>query len=394
MKNLDENKPLSADELLKLLDTKSKNSNEVEQMDDFEKEALEGFAAHSNSLKAEVLINELNLSISKKIDDANKGGSKNKVIWFSAAATIILIIIISIFFLNQTKNNSETNIVLNETKNNDKPKPQLETVEEDTVSFEKDKVEEKAKSQDLIMSNNGKSEVVNGSVSESAIALSENQLGSTESVIFSKDISKNKNDEDLAALEQKAVALDDKSEFKKKEKSNNGQLETGSVSVANKNASSAIDAIDETDKLYKKFGEESDSKNAIKSETVLEKSTTLENANSLVSTKSAAILTTSGMTSNENTKPSYTGNELAIKDYVLSYLKSKQIVKPIFGSFKIVGDINLKGELTVSEIIQINKENCSCIEEIKKALNTMKKWNTAKQNGDAIPSSVEFTLNF
>jgi hypothetical protein len=394
VKNLDENKPLSADELLKLLDTTSKNSNEVEQMDDFEKEALEGFAAHSNSLKAEVLINELNLSISKKIDDANKGGSKNKIIWFSAAATIILIIIISIFFLNQTKNDSETNIVLNETKNNDKPKPQLEAVEEDTVSFEKDKVEEKAKSQDLIMSKNGKSEVVNGSVSESAIALSENQQGSSESVIFSKDISKNKNDEDLAALAQKAVALDDKSEFKKKEKSNNGQLESGSVSVANKNSSSAIDAIDETDKSYKKLGEESDSKNAIKSETVLEKSTKFENANSVVSTKSAAIPATSGMTSNENTKPSYTGNELAIKEYILSYFKSKQIVKPIFGSFKIVGNVNLKGELTVSEIIQIKEKECSCKEEIKKALNTMKKWNTAKQNGNAISSSVEFTLIF
>lgn len=394
MKNLDENKPLSADELLKLLDTTSKNSNEVEQMDDFEKEALEGFAAHSNSLKAEVLINELNLSISKKIDDANKGGSKNKIIWFSAAATIILIIIISIFFLNQTKNDSETNIVLNETKNNDKPKPQLEAVEEDTVSFEKDKVEEKAKSQDLIMSKNGKSEVVNGSVSESAIALSENQQGSSEAVIFSKDISKNKNDEDLAALAQKAVALDDKSEFKKKEKSNNGQLESGSVSVANKNSSSAIDAIDETDKSYKKLGEESDSKNAIKSETVLEKSTKFENANSVVSTKSAAIPATSRMTSNENTKPSYTGNELAIKEYILSYFKSKQIVKPIFGSFKIVGNVNLKGELTVSEIIQIKEKECSCKEEIKKALNTMKKWNTAKQNGNAISSSVEFTLIF
>ena len=394
MKNLDENKPLSADELLKLLDTTSKNSIEVEQMDDFEKEALEGFAAHSNSLKAEVLINELNLSISKKIDDANKGGSKNKIIWFSAAATIILIIIISIFFLNQTKNDSETNIVLNETKNNDKPKPQLEAVEEDTVSFEKDKVEEKAKSQDLIMSKNGKSEVVNVSVSESAIALSENQQGSSEAVIFSKDISKNKNDEDLAALAQKAVALDDKSEFKKKEKSNNGQLESGSVSVANKNSSSAIDAIDETDKSYKKLGEESDSKNAIKSETVLEKSTKFENANSVVSTKSAAIPATSGMTSNENTKPSYTGNELAIKEYILSYFKSKQIVKPIFGSFKIVGNVNLKGELTVSEIIQIKEKECSCKEEIKKALNTMKKWNTAKQNGNAISSSVEFTLIF
>ena len=383
MNNLNKNKPLSADELLKLLDTASKNSTEVEQMDDFEKEALEGFAAHSNSQKAEVLINELNLSISKKIDDANKGGSKNKIIWFSAAATIILIIIISIFFLNQTKNDSETNIVLNETKNDHKPKPQLETVEENTVSIEKDKVEEKAKSQDKIMSKKGKSEVIKGSVIESTISLAENQQGSTESVIFSKDISKNKNDEDLSALAQKAVALDDKSEFKENESSNKLKGESASVYDADNNTSIPVASREESN-------EKTDSRKTKKSESISEKSS----SDAINSTKSAAIPATSGMTSNENTKPSYTGNELAIKEFILSYLKSKQIVKPIFGSFKIVGNVNLKGELTVSEIKQINKENCSCIEEIKKALNTMKKWNTAKQNGNAISSSVEFTLIF
>ena len=383
MNNLNKNKPLSADELLKLLDTASKNSTEAEQMDDFEKEALDGFAAHSNSQKAEVLINELNLSISKKIDDANKGGSKNRIIWFSAAASIILIIIISIFFLNQTKNDSETNIVLNETKNNDKPKPQLETVEENTVSIEKDKVEEKAKSQDKIISKNGKSEGVKGSDIESTSALAENQQGSTESVIFSKDISKNKNDEDLSALAQKAVALDDKSEFKENESSNKLKGESAIVYDADNNTSIPVASREESN-------EKTDSRKTKKSESISEKSS----SDAINSTKSAAIPATSGMTSNENTKPSYTGNELAIKEFILSYLKSKQIVKPIFGSFKIVGNVNLKGELTVSQIKQINKENCSCIEEIKKALNTMKKWNTAKQNGNAISSSVEFTLLF
>jgi hypothetical protein len=389
--NSDKHKPLSAEELFKLLDTSSNNSINFEDLDDFEKDAFEGFSDHSNSQKAKILTEELNVSISKKIADTNKGSSKNKIFWFSAAASIVLIIIISVFFLNQSKNKSETNIVLNEVKNDENIRSKsilpADAIEENTISSELDKVEKKSKSDDVIMSKNTKSEGAKSTIMESTIALAE-------TFTITKDQAKNRNDGDIDALAKKEVSLDDKSQFKKKDNSNKEKLESASGAVAYENGSAAIAQIDEADKLTNNLGKESASKKAIESEMESEKSTKFENANSMISKKSVALPATSGMTSNEYSKPSYTGNELAIKEYILSYFKSKRIVKPIFGSFKIFGNVNLKGELTVIEIIEINKDDCSCREEIKKALNTMKKWNVAKQNGNAIFSSVEFTLLF
>lgn len=391
MSNPDKHKPMPAEELFKLLDSSSDNETNFEDLDDFEKDAFEGFSNHSSSNKAKILTEELNASISKKIAETAKGGSKNKIIWFTAAASIVLIIIISIFFFNQTKNEAETNIVLNEVKNDENTKSKsilpIEASEENKISTESDKVEEKSKSQEIIISKSGKSEGTKSTIMESTIALAE-------TVTNTKDQSKNRNDGDIDALAKKEVSLEEKSQFKKKDNSNKDHLESTSGAVADENSSAAIAQIDEADKLTNNLGKESASKKAIESEMESEKSTKFENANSMISKKSVALPATSATISNEYSKPFYTGNELAIKEFILSYLKSNKVVKPIFGSFKIVGYVNLKGELTVSEIIQITKDDCSCREEIKKALNTMRKWNTAKQNGNAIPSGVEFTLLF
>jgi hypothetical protein len=225
---------------------------------------------------------------------------------------------------------------------------------------------------------------------ESTIDLAKNQQAIAKTTTITKD----RKDGDIDALAKKEVSLEDKSQFKKKDASNKEHLESTSGAVADENGSAAIAQIHEADKLNSTLGEESDSKKTIETEMVSEKSTKFENTNSMISKKSVAIANTSATISNEYSKPFYTGNELAIKEFVLSHLKSNKIVKPIFGSFKIVGFVNLKGELSVTEIIQINKDDCSCREEIKKALNTMKKWNVAKQNGNAISSGVEFTLLF
>jgi len=396
--NPDKHKPLSAEELFKLLDSSSDNETNFEDLDDFEKDAFEGFSNYSTSNKAKILTEELNVSISKKIADANKGGSKNKFFWFSAAASIVLIIIISILFFNQTKNETETNIVLNEVKNDENTKSKsilpVEATEENKILPELDKVEKKSKSEEVIISNNTKSEDAKSAIMESTIDLAKNQQAIAETTTNTKDQSKNRKDGDIDALAKKEVSLEDKSQFKKKDNSNKEQLESTSGAVADENASAAIAQINEADKLNSNLGEESDSKKTIESEMVSEKSTKFENTNSMLSKKSVAITAPSATISNEYSKPFYTGNELAIKEFILSYLKSNKIVKPIFGSFKIVGFINLKGELTVTEIIQINKDDCSCREEIKNALNAMKKWNTAKQNGNVISSGVEFTLLF
>ena len=80
MSNPDKHKPLSAEELFKLLDNTSNKAIDFDELDDFEKEALEGFSAHSDAQKAKALTDDLNFAISKKATESNKGGTKNKVI--------------------------------------------------------------------------------------------------------------------------------------------------------------------------------------------------------------------------------------------------------------------------------------------------------------------------
>ena len=78
MSNPDKHKPLSPEELFKLLDDTSNNASDFDELDDFEKEALEGFSAHSNSQMAKEITDELNIAISKKVNDSEKSGSKKK----------------------------------------------------------------------------------------------------------------------------------------------------------------------------------------------------------------------------------------------------------------------------------------------------------------------------
>jgi hypothetical protein len=71
-------------------------------LDDFEKDALEGFSAHSHAQKAKALTDELNFAISKKVTSTSSV-TKNKIIWFSAAASIVLILWFQFSFLIKLK---------------------------------------------------------------------------------------------------------------------------------------------------------------------------------------------------------------------------------------------------------------------------------------------------
>ena len=91
-KELNKHTP-SSDELLKRL-----NSNDSSGLDDFEKEALEGFDSLDNIEQAKQLTN----SVNAKIDDVyfKKGSAKKGMMYLSMAAGLVLIVGLSIFFMN------------------------------------------------------------------------------------------------------------------------------------------------------------------------------------------------------------------------------------------------------------------------------------------------------
>ncbi len=400
MSNPDKHKPLSAEELFKLLENKSDKATDFEDMDDFEKDALEGFTNHSDPQKAKELSEELNLKISKRVEQTGKGGAKNKIIWFSAAASIALIILVSIFFFNQSKQDLENNLALQEVTEDNKPSATeeqnaaLETVTKnnDNIIVEGNKEQETSKSQGVLNTKNAEKVTSSGLITEPSVAVFENKLSSLSGETGAKDESKSRTENDLDVLQKQAVVLTDKTDVKKKEKSSVEQEIISDGNATDQNVAAATSANEEADKL----AYEADNSKKTKSieQTSKEKAANDKSIANSAATARISSAPSSVSTSGEINNPYYTGSELAIKDFVLFYLKSKQITKPIIGRYKIIGKVNVKGELSVSEIKQISLEDCKCTELIKEALNTMNKWHPAIQNGKLIESNVEFTLMF
>ena len=92
-KGLNKHTP-NSDELLKRLE-----SNDSSGLDDFEKEALEGFDSLENVALAKTLTDSLN----KKIDEKylnKEGGNKKGLMYLSMAAGLVLVVGLSYFFMN------------------------------------------------------------------------------------------------------------------------------------------------------------------------------------------------------------------------------------------------------------------------------------------------------
>ena len=228
MNNPNKHKPLSSEELFQLLDKQSNNETDFDNLDDFEKDALEGFSAYSTPDKAKELTEELNIAISKKVSE-EKGGQKNRIIWFSAAASIVLIIIVSVFFLKQTKEDSATNLALNETKESNttpvltEPLKQTEkTTNSGVSSGETKSLTNIIKSEEVVTSKNTKAGPGFRQIASESIVVSGNQVasGTTRLADESKDILKNRNEGDLDEINSPTVAMGKKAEAKQKEKGN------------------------------------------------------------------------------------------------------------------------------------------------------------------------------
>lgn len=428
MNNPDKHKPLSAEELFKLLDNTSNNASDFDELDDFEKEALEGFSAHSDSQKAKALTEELNAAISKKVTDGNKVSSKNKVIWFSAAASIVLVIMISIFFFTQSKEDSATNIALNELKENEAPKSLIEeskTIEATEVtrstpntkdaSQSNESAQKKSlKDQTVLYDKNAEGESLAGAASPVEASSpaageyrSENKPTTPLSEKAAKDESKNRGDYDGDDLKQQEGIVSDNLETKKKEKNNVAQEQAREESLARQTVNTTFSSSSannnkvtkEEDGYIKADAEKSVSakKSLEKEKTAKPVSSSYDKSNAVTETASekAVSVPSSGIVGgNLSSNAYYVGSELAIRDYVLEFLSKKSGSVIITGKYKISGNVSTKGTLSVITIIQISSENCHCTEQIKEALNSMTKWNPAVEDGKKVSSKVEFVISF
>jgi hypothetical protein len=414
--NPDKHKPLSAEELFKLLDTTSNKASDFDELDDFEKEALDGFSAHSDAQKAKALTDELNFAISKKVTSTSSV-TKNKIIWFSAAASIVLILMVSIFFFNQTKEDSVTNIALNELNKDEtaaaplleESKP-LETINENATSVSsenKNTAQKQLKLQETIVSGNTGNESLAGAASAGEATV--NTLD-----VVTKDEAKARSERDDRDQEKLSEGLADNLDAKKKEKNSLEQEQNNSDLQAKQNAVTLSSSeLAENTKGTKE--EDSNYKADADKPAVAQKSLKKEKSSSVASRSPATNASKADDSFNKtNNEPLggnlasapastidnkivnayYLGSELAIRDYVLNYLKEKQSTISLAGTYKIKGVVSVDGKLKVSSIIQLTKVNCNCEDTITEVLNTMIKWNPALEDGKKVSSNVQFTIAF
>lgn len=396
MSKADKHTPLSSEELLKLLENHSGKATDFDGMDDFEKEALEGFSKFSTPEKAAAMVQEVNLAVSKKVSEEAGSTKKNNLIWFSAAASIVLLIILSVFFLNQSKEDMATNMALNDLT---PPPPTLQPAitapdaaasvtepvnEKPDRSANTGKAEEKESLEQLQRNRRETEEAkpalevskeiaftgTNVQEESETIAIASNNTATYKSNADAKDADLLKKNEFESA--DKFVAAKPAATTKNKEETSNGSA----PSMGSMNTIATVAGIEQN--ANSKYD------NRILAEKAGKKSRVKESA--------PAYAAESEM-DQEVLTAYYKGGELDIKEYVVNYLQKNSL--SLTGKYKVKANVLTNGALKVKSVSHISNELCGDCESIlKKALGEMTGWTPAMWGKTASESSVDFVLSF
>ena len=380
METKNSHNPLSAQELFNLIGNKSEQNNNAKDLDDFEKEALEGFEEYSSPVNAKKINDEINLAISQKIGEQSSS-SKNKIIWFSAAASVALIIAISVFYFNDSNINSDSNIALNENTlkeiNPSQPIAPIDELKKEITPDVSNAITENDKKTKPFKIYTEKEKITESDITTSDIkvAASRNQSQevsgiNSEGDLDAQSVSKNLTD----SMTNKAPI-----ELAKNKK----ESAAGKTNESREEASSYAGGIAK-DKT--KIDNAKDAEyNRILSE---DKSSISASAPS----SSNAEVNAEGITA--NSKAYYIGEETAIKNYITSIAKKDNLDVLLKGKYKINVTVNTNGSIILNSIINTTNDCKDCVKIITKILKDMKNWNPEIKNGKAIQSNKEFVLEF
>ncbi len=386
LKLLDEN--LSSDKTIAFNNTKF-------NVDEFEQDALDGFADFSKINEPQQLIAE----VDKKITDRVNNGVVKKTstyAWIGAAASVALIILLSVFVYNKSKNIlTEPTIALNtkvtETKNveinsathlqnsdalltkntttdikidtkilsqkNKLPTYTIKAIAESTSEFENEKRQDE---------NDVKKNEFSNVPSKSSIATT-NAISQTTTNLALNTIAKLDTEKkgENSALDNKSIAMNDV------------------VTLAPSVTKSNIDL----DYLLK---EKTEADESAKEKKLTDKKYNAKSG----ALKNAENSTLENMPSTMQTTAFYLGGELAIKNYVLEYYKKEGLTNDLKGNFKITVNVNAKGIISVKTITNTTNDCKGCDFELMQAISTLPKWAPATSNGAAIASEKTFVLLF
>jgi hypothetical protein len=378
MENKNSHNPLSAQELFNLIGNKSEQNNNAQDLDEFEKEALEGFEAYSTTVNAKKINEEINLAISQKISEPGSS-TKNKIIWFSAAASVVLIIAISVFYFNDSNISSDSNIALNENTQREivttKPiAPNDELKQEitlDTITATATNDREIKPSKIVTEKDNDKIAENESAISDTKVTLIRNQLEEVSSL----------NSGDDSDTKSATKALNDNT-------TNIAPIELAKnkkESVSEKANESREEASSYAGGIAKEKAKLDNAKDEEFNKVMAEKKSSAPSV-------SQAEVNTGGITA--NSKAYYTGEETGIKNYIISMAKKDNSDSVLKGKYKINVSVNINGSIKLNSIINTTDDCKDCIKIMTKILKGMKNWNPEIKNGKAIQSSKEFVLEF
>lgn len=359
-------------ELLKKLEqTKPSDLNHTinkENLDDFDKEAMEGAFFYSDSNSFIEAHNSIESQINQKINETQTAKGK-RIIWFSAAASLALIIGISLFFFNKEKEESHSISLLEE---------QADVIAKDKMTINepnKDEVLKRAGLQEDIQKNTNSFQTPEKKI------VSQNQTRQLNSI--SNDL--NRVDEDNKKLE---VLASNKSD----EPISVAEKTLDDISTVATGASSTTSKYEADADLVVFAETENESYNTKKSKSAKEESKT----NSYAGTMPAAV-SQSDKVENQNIKTNiipfsetmyYGGMNQLVSDF------KKQIAKESIET--IPETIILKGHITKKNtfiIKSIESKTSSVIFDQKSLTNIISKlpnWNYLPQYDNQI---ISFEIN-
>lgn len=397
--NSDNHKPLSPEELFRLLETKNESVSPGDGLDDFEKEALEGFSAHASAEKARQLTEEVHQRIYEKLDGTKKKRPLGRIIWLGAAASVVLGLIISAYILTREASSS-TELALNKEMGDDMKKvPPTLTVQEPETTIADSNPKEEKEMKPQLPARKFVASQAQGAVEESNQIAGDKNTYKKGAVNPLKDEAKKlpgKFDEDDMKLAETTGQ-----EARKENMASNGAM------VVNKAAAPKEDQIDmaaATDEKTQKqlpvatyesieVTEKNSSRQRFKKSKEKEADAEKYPLNAVAATPKTEE--SKGPVGNNRMAyyTGYVGGDEGVKAYVMAWFKEHRYDAPR-GNYTVRMKVMANGTAEVIKVKAGKQAEEKAVKPMEESLRVMKDWNPATSNEEATDLETTFILSF
>lgn len=370
------NHSLTKESLLTLLENKSSYAHDMEALDDFEKEALEGFNLHTTPKDAAEYMEEIDSAISNKVMQSASDSKKRGLVWFSIAASVTFIIGLSVLLLQQQSVQTEKQVALNElTKEDNKADNTQSSSPNESLKFEN--------AEGTVAIDQAKRSTTTNSFKQAPeISSQDNDLKSAITNKRDDEVqnAKDKTAEGFTNNNQTSISKEYIKSDADKMSERAESAPVAGLALAKKSSSSNSSVISSASGA--------DQQPTVETKQVTTDITTATSDYENVRKENVGASSTKAITL---TAAHYKGGTKAIKKMIVNYEKSNPFNQPLQGDFLVKGKVRINGTFLISQIVS---RDAVFIEYLTNALQSIKDWVPAKNGSSTIDSDIEFKLRF